>query len=91
MNVPEACQFTLSKLYCIVPFVVVAVTLTDPLLILHPFGSVFDHVIIVITLALVASVSDTATALHPLIDHTTLYVPHVTAAILDVVAPLLHT
>jgi len=63
---PFACRFVLSKLYCTVPFDVVALTLMDPFVRLHPFGSIFVPVVIVTVLGVVEIVSVAAIALHPL-------------------------
>lgn len=65
VNVPLGCRFTLFKLYSTVPFVVVALTLIDPLLRLHPVGSTLLHVVIVTVLNDVVIVSD-AESVHPL-------------------------
>ena len=66
MKFPFACRFVLSKLYCIVPFVVVALTLIDPLVRLHPVGFTFVPVVIVTVLVVVVTVSDTHAIVHPL-------------------------
>lgn len=78
------------KLYCIVPFVVVALTLIDPFVKLHPFGSTLLPVVIVIALVFSEITSD-ALIVHPLYVPVTTYVHAVFAAVLAVLVPFDHT
>ena len=69
---PFACQFVLSILYRMLPFVVLADTVIVPSEILHHVGSVLFELSIVITLACVVIVSLTAVASQALLVPTTL-------------------
>lgn len=80
----------MSRLYSIVPFVVLATTVIVPSVALHAFGSVLSAVFTVIVLCCAVIVSDTSVAVHPLLTHVTVYVHPVVFVILAVDSPVSH-